>query len=155
MHTQRPLKNVSVKNQTYWSLPIIKLFNVLINRMETFQHHCASDLIIFNSWIVNINNVCSETKEKKWGVQWNNWQGEMLSSDFEWLISFLLKNITTNKMFLQNISILTKQHFLVEDIPVKKPFQQNVLQAPSLIIQEHSALSNVSNAKLVLLCVWL
>lgn len=79
----------------------------------------------------------------------------MLSSDFEWLISFLLKNITTNKMFLQNISILTKQHFLVEDIPVKKPFQQNVLQAPSLIIQEHSALSNVSNAKLVLLCVWL
>lgn len=58
-------------------------------------------------------------------------------------------------MFLQNISILTKQHFLVEDILVKKTFQQNVLQAQSLIIQEHSALSNVSNAKLALLSVWL
>lgn len=57
-------------------------------------------------------------------------------------------------MFLWSISILTKQHFLVEDILVRKTLQHNYFRL-FLIIGEHSALSNVSNAKIVLLGVWL
>lgn len=91
----------------------------------------------------------------KWGLHWNNQQWEKLSSYFELLTFLSVKNIITSKMFQWSISILTKKHFLVEDILVRKTFQHNVLQAQSLIIWEHSALSNVSNAKLVLLGVWL
>lgn len=71
-----------------------------------------------------------------------------------WIAHILSKNIITNKMFLWSISIPTKQHFLVEDILVRKTLQHNYFSL-SLIIKEHSALSNVSNAKLVLLGVWL
>lgn len=65
MHAQRPLKTILTKTQTYWSLLIIELDNIRINSVETFQGHRAGDLIIFNPWIVNINNICSETKRKE------------------------------------------------------------------------------------------
>lgn len=65
MHAQRPLKTILVKNQTYWSLLTITLVNIRIHRIEIFQGRCAGDLITFNPWIVNINNIRPESKRKE------------------------------------------------------------------------------------------
>lgn len=91
--------------------------DVKINRVETFQNDSVGDLIIFKIWILKINMFWNQRKTA--GPQWNNQQWELPSSESELLTFFSVKNIITNTMFLQNISILTKQHFLVEDILVK------------------------------------
>lgn len=146
MCAKGPLKNILLIN-----LPIILLDDVRINRVETFQDDSAGDLIIFKTGIAKINNICSETKGKP------RVHSETTSS-----ANYLLQSLNCLHFFLSKISSQTQCSYKTFQfwqssiswwkIFWSKTFQQNVLQTRALIIWEHSALSNVSNAKLVLLC---